>query len=137
MHTPSAALAWEFWRRHRMRLMTMLGLFLGFVLLYPGLCSLVGLSFDGSDALDAVAHVMGPLNRPPSASQILRILYVLALACGPVGTMFMSLLCLTWMFTLTAVDSKTKDPMAFPARLFTLPVSTPFLFWWIFLTGQL
>ena len=39
------------------------------------------------------------------------------------------------MFTFTEIDQKAKDPMAFPARLFTLPVSTPFLFWWLLLAG--
>jgi hypothetical protein len=31
---------------------------------------------------------------------------------------------------------KRKTPWHFPTRLFTLPVSTPFLFWWLVLAGQ-
>ena len=40
------------------------------------------------------------------------------------------------MFTFTEFHPGTRDPMTFPARLFTLPVSTPFLFWWLFLSGM-
>jgi hypothetical protein len=49
--------------------------------------------------------------------------------------MALSLLFIAWMFTFTESDPRTKDPMSFPARIFTLPISTPFLLNWLRLAG--
>jgi hypothetical protein len=136
MHTPSAALAWEFWRRHRARIITIVGVVLAFALVYPKLCALAGFNLSTPDALDAIVNSISKQQGFHSASQIVHMLCLILLACGPAGAMVLSLLCVTWMFTLTAPDPKTKDPMTFPTRLFTLPVSTPFLFWWLVLAGQ-
>jgi hypothetical protein len=137
MHTPSAALAWELWRRHRARLIAIVGLLLGFVFVYPKLCALAGINLASPDSLTEIIARFAPLGGDgPSAHLVILILCALWLVLGPVGTMFLSLLCVAWMFTLTSPDQKTKDLLAFPTRLFTLPVSTPFLFWWLVLAGQ-
>lgn len=137
MHTPSAALAWELWRRHRTRVMTMAGLLLGFIFVYPKLCALAGVHLDSPNALDEIVRQFAPEGRDVlSVRRIVSVLCALFLSLGPIGTMILTLLCVTWMFTLTAPDAKTKDPLAFATRLFTLPVSTPFLFWWLLLAGQ-
>jgi hypothetical protein len=138
MHTPAVALAWELWRRHRKRLMIMAGLFLGFALVYPKLCALAGFNPDSPDALGEILKKSTIRSNAALSSfqTVVHILYFLFLVCGPIATMFLTLLCLAWMFTFTAPDEKTKDPMAFPTRLFSLPVSTPFLFWWLVLAGQ-
>jgi hypothetical protein len=137
MHTPAAALAWELWRRHRKRVLIMIGLVLGFALVYPKLCVLAGFNLSGPNALDQIVTKFEVI-RPQeiSGERIFRVLCALALACGPAVVMFMTLLYVTWIFTFTALDPKTKDPLTFPVRLFTLPVSTPFLFWWLLLAGQ-
>jgi hypothetical protein len=117
--------------------MLIVGLVLAFALVYPRLCALAGFNPDSADALDEIVNKFAPLNHTqPSPLRIVQVLYVLSLACGPVATMLLTLLFVTWIFTQTEFDPKTKDPMAFPARLFTLPVSTPFLFWWLLLAGQ-
>src|SRR5215472_12245668 len=56
MHTPAAALAWELWRRHRARLMSIIGLILAFALVYPKLCGLAGFNPNSADALDEIAR---------------------------------------------------------------------------------
>jgi hypothetical protein len=136
MHTPAAALAWELWRRHRVRLMTIVGLLLGFALLYPKLCELAGFNPDSPDAADELSRLLASTAASgPSVDRVIRLLYLLFLVGGPALAMMLSLLYVVWMFTFTDVDPSTKDPMKFPARLFTLPVSTPFLFWWLWLAG--
>lgn len=134
--TPSAALAWEFWRRHRQRLMTIAGLLLGFAVIYPKLCALAGFNLNSDDALEEILIKYIPPSGSLTVQRVVYALYLMFLACGPIGAMCLALLCMTWMFTLTAVDPKTKDPMAFPARLFDMPLSTNFLFWLLFLSGQ-
>jgi hypothetical protein len=137
MHTPSAAFAWELWRRHRVRLLAIIGLVLGFALVYPRLCALAGFNINGRDVLDEVARKFELAGgQQISAQRIVLLLCALALACGPALAMFLTLVYVAWMFTFTALNPKTKDPMTFPERVFTLPVSTPFLFWWLFLAGQ-
>ncbi len=109
MHSPAAALAWELWRRHRARLMTIVGLVLAFALLYPKLCALAGFNPDSADALDEIVNKFAPLNHTqPSALGIVQVLYVLSLACGPVATMVLTLLSLAWIFTLRR--NSTRKP---------------------------
>jgi hypothetical protein len=43
MHTPSAALTWELWLRHRTRLLVLAAVLLAFIMIYPMLCAIVGL----------------------------------------------------------------------------------------------
>ncbi|HXR08500.1 MAG TPA: hypothetical protein VN765_14290, partial [Candidatus Acidoferrum sp.] len=137
MHTPAAALAWELWRRHRLRLIAIAGLVLFFALLYPALCTLAGFNPGSPDALEEMVKRAGLMDHTGASLQrVVQVLYLLFLACGPAVAMVLSLLFVTWMFTFTEFDPRTKDPMTFPARLFTLPVSTPFLFWWLFLGGM-
>jgi hypothetical protein len=137
MRTPAAALAWELWRRHRVRLMSIVGLVLGFALVYPKLCALAGFYPGIPNALDQFttkialwsAHGQLPL-------RVVQNLYGLFLAYGPLNAMILTLLYVVWMFTFTEYDPKTKNLLKFPARLFTLPVSTPFLFWGLWLGGM-
>ena len=56
MHTPAAALAWELWRRHRLRLIVIVGFLLFFALLYPTLCTLAGFNPGSPDALDEIGQ---------------------------------------------------------------------------------
>lgn len=138
MTTPSQAFAWELWTRHHRRLLIIAGLLLGFALLYPVLCSQASFDLSGPNALDSAAEHIAPTGRvTPSLLTIVRVLYYLALACGPAGAMIMTLLFVAWMFTFTMVDQQTKDPMKFPSRLFNLPVSTGYIFAWLVVVGQL
>jgi len=137
MHTPAAALTWELWRRHRTRLLAIVGLVLGFALVYPSLCARMGFNPSSPNALDEffrnfVARKGSGLSLLP----FLQLLYAMFLAGGPALAMILTLLLMTWMFTFTEFDPKTREVMRFPARLFTLPVSTPFLFWWLWLGGM-
>jgi hypothetical protein len=136
MRTPSEALAWEFWRRHQTRLIVMIGLLLGFAVIYPQLCALAAFDPEAPNALDFVVKLI-PQGGHLSALRLFQILYALALACGPTVAMILSLLCVTWMGTFTGMDAKSNDPMTFPERLLALPVSTRFLFWQLFLGSQL
>ncbi|HEY3860384.1 MAG TPA: hypothetical protein VGO59_00730 [Verrucomicrobiae bacterium] len=72
----------------------------------------------------------------PSVDRIVVALCGIFLICGPAGAMCLSLLFLSWLFTLAELNPKTKKSAAFNARLFQLPMTTPFLFWWFFLAGQ-
>jgi hypothetical protein len=133
MHTPTAAFAWELWRRHRTRLKAIVGLVLGFALVYPKLCALAGFNPESSNAF---YNLTNNLTVNSSLLRAVKFLYSLFLAYGPLIAMFLTLLYVVWMFTFTEYDPKTKDPLKFPARLFTLPVSTPFLFWRLWLGGM-
>jgi hypothetical protein len=136
MHTPAAAFAWELWRRHRARLITIIGLVLGFALVYPKLCAQAGFNPDSPDALDEFGRKYGPMmDGGPTPFRLAQFLYLLFLVGGPATAMFLSLLCVTWMFTFIEFDPKATNPMTFPGRIFTLPVSTSFLFWWLLLGG--
>src|ERR1700677_683074 len=136
MHTPAAALAWEIWRRHRPRVMAVIGFILAFALVYPKLCAVAGFNPDSADALGEFAGKFVPMsNGGPTTLRVVRILCIMFLTGGPMVTMFLSLLCVTWMFTFIEFDPKNKNRATFPGRLFTLPISTSFLFWWLFLSG--
>ncbi len=136
MRTPAAALTWELWRRNRLRVMTIVGLVLGFALVYPKLCALAGFDLASPDALDEIGKRFATLRYAgPTPLLIIQALYAMFLACGPSVVMIGTLLYVAWMFTFTEFDPKTKDPMTFRSRLYTLPVSTPFLFWWLFVGG--
>jgi hypothetical protein len=130
MLTPTTALAWELWQKHRERLLIIFGALLGFALFYQKLCALAGLNLAAEDISDAFVKRLALVDHsgPVSPLTIARILYVLLLGCAPAVAMLLSLLYATWMFTFTGVEAETKDPMKFPGRLFTLPVSTSFLF---------
>ncbi|MGA2543425.1 MAG: hypothetical protein ABSG78_17890 [Verrucomicrobiota bacterium] len=137
MNTPATALAWELWRRHRLRLIAIVGLVLAFALVYPALCTLAGFNPGSPDALEEMVKRAGLINNAGQwLQQVVQVLYLLFLTCGPAVGMVLTLLFVTWMFTFTEFDPRNKDPMTFPARLFTLPVSTPFLFGWLFLGGM-
>ena len=136
MKSPSAALAWELWQRHRVRLLIMVGLLLGFALVYPKLCEMAGFDLGNPDATDELGRMFAsPRSSGASLDRVLRLLFLMFLVGGPALTMVLSLLYVVWMFTFTDIDRSTGDPMKFPARLFTLPVSTTFLFCWFFLAG--
>jgi hypothetical protein len=137
MSTPAQAFAWELWSRHHRRLLIIAGLLLGFALLYPALCSQASLDLSSPNPFDPVAEQFASTHRVPSLQVIVRLLYCLALACAPAGTMIVTLLFVGWMFTFTMVDPQTKDPMKFPSRLFNLPVSTGYIFAWLVVAGQL
>jgi hypothetical protein len=136
MHTPSAALAWQLWRRHRVRLMGIVGLLLGFALVYPKLCALAGFNLNSPDAADELGgKLVSPGGMTLSVERVIRIFYYMFLTGGPALAMILSLLYVVWMFVFAELDPGAKDIMKFPGRLFTLPVSTSFLFWWLFLAG--
>jgi hypothetical protein len=136
MHTPSAALVWELWRRHHPRIIAVVGFVLGFALIYPTLCASAGFNPASQDPLDEIAKMVPEQSRGgPTPLLIFKVLLVLFLACGPWLAMFLTLLCVTWMFTFIELDPKTKA-LTFPGRLFTLPVSTPFLSWSLMLSGM-
>jgi hypothetical protein len=136
MHTPSAALAWQLWHRHRNRLVTIVGLLLGFALVYPKLCALAGFNLNSPDAADELGgKLVSSGGITLSVERVLRFFYYMFLAGGPASAMVVSLLYVVWMFVFAELDPSTKDIMKFPGRLFTLPVSTSFLFWWLFLAG--
>lgn len=137
MHTPAVALAWELWRRHRLRLMAVGGLVLGFALIYPLLCAAAGFNPASSDPLGEIAKMAPEWGvGGPTMFRCFEILFMLFLVCGPWLAMIVSLLSVMWMFTLIEVDPKTKA-LTFPGRLFTLPVSTPFLSWSLVLSGMM
>jgi hypothetical protein len=137
MRTPFAALAWEIWRKHRNRLIAIIGLVLGFAVLYPRLCALAGFDPHSRDALDEFGKLMNPvMDGGLTPLRILRLLFLMFLVGGPMIAMVLSLLCVTWMFTFIEFNPNKKNPINFPARVFTLPVSTSFLFWFLFLGGM-
>ena len=135
MNTPTAALAREFWRRHRRRLVIIAVIVLGFILAYPFLCAAEGFNPDSRDAASEFARLLAPCLEHPMPLRIIQVLYLMFLIGGPVVAMALSLLCVIWMFTFTEVDPENRNPLAFPVRLFTLPVSTSFLFWRITISG--
>ncbi len=136
MHTPSVALAWELWRRHRPRILAIVGFLLGFALIYPLLCAWAGFNPASLDPLGEIVRISPEQNRgEPAGLLICKVLFILFLACGPWLAMVVTLLCVIWMFTFIELDPKTKA-LTFPGRLFTLPVSTPFLAWSLVLSGM-
>ncbi len=135
MHSPSAALAWDIWRRHGKRLSVIVLLILSFALFYPGLCARIGLNVNSANGLDELATTLGQqMKHGPSVFNILQIIFVLFLLLGPLGCMILSLLYVIWISTFAQVD--TKRGWSVPARLFTLPVSTTFLASWLLAAGS-
>jgi hypothetical protein len=106
-------------------------MFFGFAFIYPKLCALAGVDLRNSEDLVSFAGHFKNGNGPPLL-WVIRLLYFLFLAGGPVVAMFLSLLCLTWMFTFVEFHPNAKNPVRFPERLFTLPLSTSFLFTLLF-----
>ena len=136
MRTPAIALAWELWHRHSRRLLAVIGLFLAFALIYPLLCAATGFNPSSPNPLDeTVKMFQTPGFSGFTSHRFLASLLFLFLLCGPWLAMIVSLLCVTWMFSLVELDPKTKA-LTFPVRLFTLPVSTPFLSWSLLLSGM-
>lgn len=134
MHTPVAALSWELWRRHRKRLIAIVGLFLGFALVYPKLCASAGIDVNSPDVLEDFVRTHIAVHDIEPA-KFLYVLYLIFLLISPVLGMFLTLLYVIWMCTFMGGDLQTKDPMRFPTRLFSLPVSTNFLFGWFVIVG--
>ena len=135
MTTPTAALAWELWRKNRRHLLIISSIVLFFIILYPWLCALMRFNLASPDATDEFArHLAGDL-QPFSLLMMGRVLFLLFLIGGPVVAMVLTLGYVIWMFTFTEVNAKTKDPMAFTAHVFNLPISTPALFWRLVLGG--
>src|SRR5262245_36438811 len=124
MNSPSAALAWEIWHRHRNRLLTIGAAILGFALVYPKVCALYGLRLDLPNALDAIpaAEISARMKQGDPLTAIAEILTVLFLLLGPLACMLLSLLYLIWIFTFAETD--IRKGFAVPARLFRLPIST-------------
>jgi len=136
MHTPAVALAWELWRRHRLRLIAVIGLVLGFALIYPIVCASVGFNPAGQDPLDGIVKIIGLQQRQggPTAIAVFEIFFFIFLLSGPWLAMILSLLFVAWIFTFVELDPKTRA-LTFPGRLFTLPISTSFLSWSLMLSG--
>jgi hypothetical protein len=134
MNSPSAALAWEIWHRHRNRLLAIGAVILGFALVYPRLCAFYGLRLDLPNALDAPASQIGErIKQGHPLTAIAEILTVLFLLLGPLACMLLSLLYLIWIFTFAEQDA--RKGFAVPARLFRLPISTGFLVGWLSVVG--
>src|SRR5580700_7623757 len=100
MHSPSVALGWEIWRRHRSRLIGIVGMLLGFALIYPKLCALAGFNPAASDGVDEFAKKLVSVTQGgPSIHLVLHALSLMFLVGGPATVMVLSLLCIVWMFT--------------------------------------
>jgi hypothetical protein len=136
MHTPAAALAWELWRKHRTRVIIIVGLLLAFALVYPMVCAMAGFSPGNPNDWDVISNKMMALGRVESFRHVFGFFYLLFIVDGPVSTMFLTLFLVMWMFTGIEIDPKTKKGRFFFERMFTLPVSTSFLFWWLWLGGM-
>jgi len=123
MHSPSVALTWEIWCRHRKRLLTVLFVILGFALFYAKLCESSGLNLDTPNALDFLGEKVALMYGTPMA--IFQVLAWLFFICAPTVCMVITLLYVVWIFTFTNLNP--REPFSFPKRFFTLPVSTSFL----------
>jgi hypothetical protein len=136
MHTPAAAFTWQLWRRHRRQLIGICVILFVFAVIYPKLCAAFGFHPQAPNALDEMAAKLSPNIGGSRLGQIFTNLYIVFLAFAPTGLMVMSLLYMVWIFNFTEIDQKIKNPMAFPLRLFNLPVSTGYLFGWLLLGGM-
>jgi polyhydroxybutyrate depolymerase len=108
MRSPALALAWEFRQRHRLALIV----FLGYVLVL----GMVRVFFLGPDSLT--------LDRPSG---------VAAAVVVPLGTTFLYLLA---VFSFGLDGDMAARQSIFPARMFTLPVSSAALAGWPMLLGS-
>ena len=137
MNSPTTALAWEVWQKHRGRLYTMIAILVAFILLYPNICALAGINIVGQDLLDQIANKLShSLDNSVSAEKIMLALFCTFLLCGPKLALCLSLLYVIWMFTTAELNPKTRQLTTFAPRLFNYPVSTSFLYWWFVLAGQ-
>jgi hypothetical protein len=135
MNSPTAALAWEFWRKNQRHLLGTAGILLFFILAYPKLCVLAGFNPNTRDAADEFARQLAVNLGPHSVPDIFRVLFLAFVTGGPAVVMVITLLGLTSLFTFSGLNPKTKNLQTLPVRLFTLPVSTSFLFWRLQLGG--
>jgi len=135
MNSPSSALVWEIWHRHRHRLFAIGAAILGFALIYPKLCALYGLRLDLPNALDAIpaSEISARIKQGHPLTAIGEILTVLFLLLAPLACMLLSLLYLVWIFTFAETD--VRKGFSVPARLFRLPISTGFLAGWLSVVG--
>lgn len=137
MNSPTTALAWEIWHRHRRRLLAMAGILLAFMLFYSKVCALVGMNLTNQDLLDQVANKLSHFDSHlVSAEQVLLALCCIFVLCGPKVALCFSLFYVMWMFTTAESDPRTRRLITFAPRLFNCPVSTSFLYWWFVLAGQ-
>ena len=137
MNSPAIALIWEIWARNRKRLVTILAVLLGFVVIHPWLCSWAGLNLGGRDNLDDILRVgISPDFIEPSFERLIETSALLFLVWSPLAAMTLSLLSLIWIFTFVEFRPKSKSLRAFPMRVFTLPVSTAFLWFSIMSVGM-
>ncbi|HSY18847.1 MAG TPA: hypothetical protein VK815_10955, partial [Candidatus Acidoferrales bacterium] len=126
MNSPSAALTWEIWCRHRKRLLTVFFVMLGFALFYSKLCAAIGLDVDRPDALDGIGEkAVAMQGGRPGISEFFQLLTWFFCISAPLGCMVISLFYVAWIFTFT--DLNPREPFSFPKRFFTLPISTGFL----------
>src|ERR1035438_8699287 len=97
MNSPSAALTWEIWCRHRKRLLTVLFVILGFALFYSKLCDFIGLDLGSPNALDSIAQKALPMQG--SRPEIFQLLAWMIFVCAPLACMVITLFYVVWMFT--------------------------------------
>ena len=135
MRSPTTAFAWELWHKHRSRLVAIFCMLLGFIIVYPRLCAMAGFDPGSAASLNQFVGDFKPMNRGGPVLFVGQAVFFLFLLAGPITAMFLSLLCLTWMFTVVELDPTGRNPDAIPARVFTLPISTSFLFLWLLLGG--
>ena len=137
MNSPAAALIWEIWARNRKRLVTILAILLGFVMIHPWLCAWAGLNLGGRDTLDDILRVAtSPDYVNPTFEKLIETSALLFLVWSPLAAMTVSLLALVWIFTFVEFQPKSKSLRAFPMRVFTLPVSTTFLWFSLMSVGM-
>ncbi len=123
MNSPAVALTWEIWCRHRKRLLMVLFVILGFALFYSKLCAFIGFDLDNADALDFLAEKIAPMHG--ARTEFFQVLASMFFICAPLASMVITLFYVVWIFTFT--DLNLRDPLSFPKRFFTLPISTSFL----------
>ncbi|MBW8865699.1 MAG: hypothetical protein JF609_12425, partial [Verrucomicrobia bacterium] len=92
MNSPTAALAWELWRRHRSRFLLIAGTVLMFIVVYPMLCAVSGFDPSGREATNEIARKIAPMVGQPTVVRVTQGLWLLFLAAGPVVSMVLTLL---------------------------------------------
>jgi hypothetical protein len=132
MTSPATALIWEIWQRHRARLITIALTILAFALVYPKLCVLAGINLNSESVLDDIVTSQRWVELP-TWPKVLRGGTIVFLLLAPMACMGVSFLYVIWVFTMTNLEP--KQLVSFPARLFTLPVSTTFLAGWLMALG--